>query len=74
MVQKTTSARSNAVSQAQAPKRRPVIGAPETGYYRGRDRVIDIAVGNAARDGVRRCQCPDCCQRRTQNTPVAVAR
>ena len=74
MLAQTTASRSISVSQTEKPKRRPVIGAPETGYYRGRDRVIDIAVGNADRDGVRRCQCPDCCQRRAQNTPVAVAR
>ena len=74
MLAQTTASRSISVSQTQQPTRRAASDGMATGYYRGRDRVIDIAVGNADRDGVRRCQCPDCCQRRAQNTPVAVAR
>lgn len=74
MIQSTAPDRSKAVSQPQKPKPRAASSGLATGYYRGRNRVVDIAVRNADRDGVRRCQCPDCCQRRAQNTPVAAAR
>jgi hypothetical protein len=75
MIQSTASDRSTAVNPTQkAAKRSTVAAESASGYYRGRDRVVDIAVRNADRDGVRRCKCPDCCRRRGENTPMAVAR
>ena len=74
MLQSTTPDRSITVSQKQEAKRRPVADESVTRHYRGRDRVAEMAAANADRDGVRRCQCPDCRRRRAHTVPSAVAR
>ena len=74
MLQSTTPDRSITVSQNQKAGRRPVADESVTRHYRGRDRVVEMAVRNADRDGVRRCQCPDCRRRRAQTMSSAVAR
>jgi hypothetical protein len=61
MIQTTAPARSNAVSKTKkTPKRLAATAEPLASLYRGRSRVIEIAVSNAFSDGVRRCQCPYC--------------
>jgi nucleoid-associated protein YgaU len=53
MVQSTIPDRSNPVSQTR-PARRFAADEPAIGYYRGRDRVAELAVAAADRDLARR--------------------
>ncbi|MFJ9903946.1 hypothetical protein ACIRVK_13745 [Streptomyces sp. NPDC101152] len=53
-------------TQQDEALRRARVADRDPYSYQGRDRTAEAAVDTAARDGVRRCQCPHCSQARAR--------